>query len=79
MTSWLTIIAATPVQIVITGPMTPFQANIFYGPLFLNRYIRMEFVVLNDAMDWPANLEKSQDCEAGRSRGEVLERMSAHN
>ena len=31
------------------------------------------------AVDWPASLEKLQDCEAGRRRSEVLERMSAQN
>ena len=32
---------------------------------------------LHDAIDWSASLEKSQDCETGGSRSEMLERMSA--
>jgi hypothetical protein len=36
-------------------------------------------VVLHDAVDWPASLEKSQDRATSGSCSEMLERMSAQN
>src|ERR1700730_7984504 len=40
---------------------------------------RVELVALQDAIDWSAGLEKSEDCEPGGSCSEMLERMPAQN